>query len=348
MTSSIRKGRRIMAGILCAFLFSGLFGCRKKPADDPSPEVIDGGTHTERDPNAPKVIESKELTEFSAFVFLATRWRGDEIRSFDFRVKPDGNGTAAASEEITGISLPADDALLTALAEIIAKYDLASRNGLYDVTYGLPEEYQAYPFRAVYASGETLSFTVNNNPYAAWAEEVYDVFAAWFSARGIDDLEPESDGTPVMRFSLEFSEGGHSIRYTGITVREDKAIDGETHLLGKLVSGTEEEEQYRLFPEDYFEKITAVIRSSDLEKNYEFSCYDREAGNMGNHDRGYYGMGALTTADNEPDAEDLRLDMYLEFESGNRINVETKKASEIEGMRPLLDALTEYLDSLFR
>ncbi len=83
-------------------------------------------------------------------------------------------------------------------------------------------------------------------------------------------------------------------------------------------------------------------------KNYEFSFYDRAAGDWGNHDLGYYGMEPGTSADGEPDAEDKAVDLYMEFESGYGMNIETRKAGEIEGMRPLLDALIEYHESLFR
>lgn len=350
-----RKGRRVMAGLLCGLLIPGFSGCREKPEDV---QVIDGGTTTHRDPDAPTVIESTELTEFYASFWLDTRYRGNEIRFFSFSVEPDGNGTPTARlsarliarEKGSGISRQADGELLAALAEIVEKYGLAEQNGLYDVTAGLPEEFQAQPFLAVYASGEELSFTVNNDPLSAWAEEVYDTFAAWFASQGIDALEPALDESPMTRFSLEFTENGTMVWYTGITVDEATAIDGEDFLLGKLVNGElhGDEERYILFPEDYYEKVGAIVRASDLMKSYEFSFFDRQSGDWGNHDLGYYGMGPGTSADNEPDAEDLAVDLYMEFESGYRMNVDTRKASEIEGMRPLLDALIEYHESLFR
>ena len=342
--------RRVTAVVLCGILFSGLFGCRGETGGGPDTEVIDGGTHTHRDPDAPTVIESTELTGFSASFWLDTRYRGDEIRFFDFAVEPDGNGTLTAREDGSGIACPADDALLAALAGIVVRYDLASINGLYDVTAGLPEEFQAQPFRAVYASGEELNFTVNNDPLSAWAEAVYDAFADWFASHGIDALEPALDQSPMTRFSLEFTENGRTVWYTDITVDEARAIDGEDYLLGKLVNGdpTGDENRFILFPEDYYDKLSAIVRASDLMKNYEFSFYDRAAGNWGNHDLGYYGMGPGTSADNEPDAEDRAVNLYMEFESGYRMNIETRKAGEIGGMRPVLDALIEYHESLFR
>ncbi|MBQ2545139.1 MAG: hypothetical protein II557_02520 [Clostridia bacterium] len=341
-----KKGLRIMAATLCltsllAFLFGG---CR----DDGHPS---GGHTTHTDPDAPKTIQSTDLAEFSAAFYLNTRYRGDEEHRFEFTVSPDEGGTSVARETNTGISAPADRALTDALAAVIAKNDLAAQNGLYDVTAGLPPEYQAYPFEAVYASGERLSFTVNNNPYARWAEEVYDLFAAWFSAHGTDALEPELETSPVTRITLVLADGENVTCYGGVNVREENAIGGETYLLEKDADGREmfgtETAQRILFPDDFYERITAIVASSGLEKKYAFSYYDRAAGNYGNHDEGYFGWGGMTTADNEPDSDTQKVSLHLEYESGHRVSIDTRKPSEIEAMRPFLDELTAYLDSLF-
>ena len=347
-----RKGIRIMAAMLCFTASLGLLfsACRKsKPGDDPVP--VDGGNTTYQDPDAPKTVESKDLTEFSAVLWLDTRYRGDEYRLFDFSVAPDESGTPVASEAETGISAPADRDLLDALAAIIAQYGLAAQNGLYDVTAGLPPEFEAHPFTARYASGEEISFTVNNDPTSAWGEAVYDLFDEWFSARGEHALDPAADRTLLTRFDLEITDGERYTCYGGIHVDEDSAIDGETYLLEKEEIVGEpgaDPAATILFPADYYEKLTAIIADSPLERNYVFSYYDRAAGNNGNHDEGYFGWGDKTTADNEPDAEDRAVSIYLEYESGRRINIDTRKRSEIEAMQPLLDRLTAYLDPLFQ
>lgn len=345
-----RKGKRAMAVLIdLSLLMGGLPACRNTPPADPA--VISGGTTTHQDPDAPKVIESKELTEFSASMVLDNRWRGDEERSFAFSVEPDEQGILTASEGHTGISRPADKDLLDALAEVIAQNNLAAQNGLYDVTAGLPYEFEPFPFRAVYASGEELNFTVNNNPAAAWAEEVYDVFAGWFAMHGIDALEPARDGTPLTRFIMQVTEGTRTVWYTDITVSEEEAVDGETYVFGRLILNNgnvdRDEGRYCRITKELYEGIRSVIDATDLEKNYNFSFYNRQTGSMDNHDLGYYGMGPLTTADDEPDAENRALSLYMEFESGFSMNIETKKASEIEGMRSLIDALEAYLDPLF-
>ena len=82
-------------------------------------------------------------------------------------------------------------------------------------------------------------------------------------------------------------------------------------------------------------------------RTYDFSYYDRESGNYGNHDEGYFGFGDKTTADGEADSEDLYVDLYVEYESGRRMTIETKKASEIEGLQPLIGDLLAYFEPLF-
>lgn len=346
------KGLRAMALLLSAsalFSLFSLFGCRRQ-----DPEPIEGGTVTHVEQNVPKTVESKELTAFSAELFLSNRWYGDEAHEFLFLVTPsqDQDGAPTVSEANSGVSLPADEDLLTGLAAIIAEYDLASKNGLYDVTAGLPPEAAAHAFHAAYASGEEINFTVNNQPFSAWGEAVYDLYASWFEKHGITALYPDPEESALTRFILDFTENGRRVRYSDVHVPESDAVGGETYLLSKSVETEglfgEDSDKYILFPDDYFEKLTALIAATDLDRKYLFSAYDRAANNYGNHDEGYFGWGDKTTADNEPDSETLKLSLHLTYESGHRVNIDTRKESEIDAMRPLIDTLTAYLDPLFQ
>ena len=101
----------------------------------------------------------------------------------------------------------------------------------------------------------------------------------------------------------------------------------------------ETEKKYILFPEDYYEEITGIFARSDLVVKYDFSYFD--------HGAGCYGMGSMTPADEEPDSDSAALVLYIEYESGKTISIDTKKASEIEGMRTLLAELLAYHGSLF-
>ena len=208
---------------------------------------------------------------------------------------------------------------------------------------------QVREFNVVYASGETLRFTINNEPYARWAEDIYGVFADWFSSQGIDALLPAQETSPVTRIRFVLQEDGIMRSYSGVNVQAENAINGETYLLnGEIYDLKLEKEildEYRLFPADYFERITEILGGYDIVTKYDFSRYDYEERNYGNHDKGYFGWG--NQPEGEEDSEVLSLTLHLEYESGKRINIDTKKASEIEGMKSVITDLLEYYDSLF-
>lgn len=338
-------------GALLTFL--GLAGAPALADEPPMPgEVIDGGLTERSDPSAPKTIKSRDITGFQAVFYLSTRWTAKGGHQFRFQVKKDAAGVLTASEEISAVSRPADAKLLAALQGVIEKWKLAQENGVYRVTSGLPPEFQPCSLQVDYASGEVLRFTQDNSPEAQWAEEFYDIFAAWFAEKGEMALYPPKETSPLSRLDLWFWDGDRIAMYGGIKVPEEMAIAGETSLLHKDIidQRTEKtiERAFMLFPQDYYARVTAIIAATDLVRNYDFSRYDHRAGNYGNHKAGYYGMGSKTTADNEPDSDSLYMELYLEYASGNRLTIKTKKTSEIEAMRPIIKQLVDYHESLFK
>ena len=266
-------------------------------------------------------------------------------------IKSDDKGVLTACENVYGVSSPADQELLTALQQVIDDYGLASVNGVNKVTSGLPPEFAPCRFRAGYGSGEMLQFTIDNDPYSQWGEDIYDIFAAWFSAKGINTLYPKEETSPLTRFMFIFNDGGLTIEYGTWNVKEDQAVDGETFLLERSVYNTESFEdisnEYIPIPDGYFGTLDGIIKKYDLLRKYLFSYYDHDADDFGNHDRGYYGMGDKTTADKEEDSPDLSLEFFVQYESGERMRIETKKKSEIDALRPALDEILAYHEPLF-
>ena len=345
----------ITVSIIC---LSGCSGEEKKDVTINKYEPVEeeeltetGNTTVRTDYDAVKEIKSKDISDFYVSFLNLNRWRGDEIHSFNFQVKPDENGVLTASENLSGIGAPADDELLIKLQEIIDKYELVSSNGVYEVNLSLAPEYHECEMEVNYASGESFKFTTINNPYADWTEEIYDVFAQWFSQKGDDSLYPDKETSVVTRFDLRMNKNGTWYDYGGINVPEEMAVNGEKYLLHRDIYDDNAQktisEDFILFPEGYFEKITEILAKYDVVLKYDFSRFDHNDLNYGNHDEGYFGWGNKTTADGEEDAQDMKIDMYVEFESGNRMSIGTQKPSEIEGMEPLTGELTEYLDSLF-
>ena len=311
-----------------------------------------GGTTDRSDPSAPKTIKSRDITGFEAVFYMSTRWTAKGGHQFRFQVRKDAAGVLTASEEISAVSRPADAKLLAALQAVIEQWKLAQENGVYRVTAGLPPQAQPCSLQVDYASGEVLRFTSNNNPFAQWSENFYDIFAAWFAEKGEEALYPPKETSQLTRLDITFRDSGRIADYGGTKVPGEMAIDGETYLLSRRIfdSRTEKsvEKAFMLFPQDYYARVTAIIAATDLVRNYDFSRYDHRAGNYGNHEAGYYGMGRKTTADNEPDSGSLSLELYMEYASRKRITIETKKPSEIEAMRPIIKQLVDYHESLFK
>ena len=340
-----KKGRMLMNIVLSGLLLAGLFGCSKEE------EVIDGptsGDHIhEVDPDAPKTVASSNIISLDIALFLANRYYGDENSDFHFILQK-SEDELYAIEEFSGVKEKADDALLNAIQKVIKDNDLASNNGVYDVTAGIAPDYQARRFFVEYDSGETIDFTMNNNPYAIWGEQLYDAFTNWLMSKGIDTLEPSLEDSVLTRVRFAFTEDGVKTEYSDLSITEN----GEKKLvLSKSLYNVRKDktikDKQRDFPQDYFEQMTRIIFDSGLLRNYAFSYYDHKDNNYGNHDEGYYGMGDKTTFDEEKDSEDLELMIHLVYASGKRINVDTKKASEIEGFRKLIEQIMEYHESLF-
>ena len=80
---------------------------------------------------------------------------------------------------------------------------------------------------------------------------------------------------------------------------------------------------------------------------YRIKVYLWKNNNYGNHEDGYFGWGSSPTEE-EPDEEGEGVSLYLEYEDGKHINIETRKHSELEGMKPMIGELAEYYSTLFK
>ena len=330
----LRKGRFIMITLLTVLMAFGVAGCHRE-------RVESGGVTDKTDPNAPKEIKSKDITEFSVNFYHETRKNIDDEQFFNFEVKKSDQGVLMAVENKTGISGEADEDLLKSLQEVIDRYHLVAMNGYYRVTAGLPPECQKSTLLVLYESGEKLTFTTNNNPSARWTAAIYDVFAKWFASKGNDSLYPKREDTPVTRMDIHIVENNIVRRFETMYVKEENAIDGDNHLLTKLIWDDEKKEtierKYIRIPEDYYENITAILKKYDFDLKYGYSYFE--------HHKGFYGFNELYDLD-EQDTDDF-VDLYIEFESGDRMSLETRKASEIAAMKDLLNDLITYNDPLF-
>ena len=297
-------------------------------------DILCGGVTDRTDKNAPDKILSKDLTGFYANFFLSTRCTRDQRHNFCFSVKQT-DGALTAWDEISGCRSEADDKLLSELQKIIELNDLAKRNGIYKVTAGLPPEFQPCYLIVDYASGERLSFTENNEPEAAWAKQMYLLAADWFAQKGSPAMLPPNEKEQVEKLSVELNEKGLKTRYSAILVDDENAINGERELFCKRVWSYDEEKTvckvFALFPEDFYIKVSAVINSFDLRP------FDRCSA--------LYGMGRNMTKRKDEDSADLKI--HITYVNGHRLNIDTSDPNDIEMLRPMINELFGYYDSLF-
>lgn len=158
---------------------------RSKKEEHSKSEPVCGSVIDKTNPNAPKVIRSKDIAEFRTLFHLYTRKTVGGKHRFAFSVKTDDNGVFKATEEYSAVACVADKTLTEGLQVVIDKNKLALKNGVYKIVAGLPPEYGECMLCVKYASGETLNFTVNNDPNARWAEMFCDTFAACFLKNGV-------------------------------------------------------------------------------------------------------------------------------------------------------------------
>lgn len=316
----------------------------------PHSEHLCGGTIDNTDNKAPKVITSKQLTYFSACVYLSTRENQNGEHNFDFEIKQSESSTLTAYEHNLSVSCKADTRMLESLQTIIDKFSLALKNGENRITAGLPPEYQPCTFKALYASGEQLYFRYDNDPFAQWAEEVYTVFAEHFAQNGERSLVAQTEQSQVTHVRFVLHKDGKQYWYSGINVDDDKAINGQTYLLQRQVYDFAAKQtlsrRFILFPQDFYENITAILDRHSLAAKYDLSRYDRQHRDFGNHSRGYFGFGEKPEGD-DPDIESESIALHVKYESGKTVTVSTAKRGEIDGMQPLVTDLLHYLDPLF-
>ena len=270
---------------------------------------ITGGQTIKVDENAPKVIESKDIVKFATRFYLTDRWSADESNIFEFEIAEDESGKLVASEYISGLKEEADEELLTALQQVIDDENLVKYNGKYDVTAGLPPEFEAIYFVVDYASGEYLDFTMDNDPMSSWEEKIYRVFADWFESKGHSELYPMPETADIVSFKLT-------------------CIDGEEEFCS---------DDYKDISDETYKEIADIILKYNLVRNYDFSRFDYTKRDYGNHDRGYYGMGEHPE-DEHPD-QNIQLSMRIEYADDIKIRIETKMPSEFEAMKPMVEEI---------
>ena len=323
--------------LTCVMLITCLAGCGGG-TEEVKIRREKGGTIDNSDKKAPKKIESKDITGFSCTIILGGDW-GEEYLStggkeFNFCIKKNPAGDLTAYEEESGIEYPADDELLKGLQDLIDEYGLVYMNGTDKVTQALPPPYGEITFIADYASGEKLRFSVNNSPEADWEMAIYILFADWFSKNGIKDINTPERKVTRIDVTYKDTEDLINYRYFEIIDKDEEAPDGKGVFLAKYVYDVAaeksiEKEHFR-YPEDFFDNVTKIINDFDIRP------WDRTSPLYGfNH------PGSTSTKDQSDD-----IHIYLEYDDGYNISLYINDDENKELLKPLLDELFAYYDTI--
>ena len=201
------KNKVLFSLIALLTVFSS--GCSGRAEKEPVPTPpITGGKVDRSDTNAPKVIDSRDLTFFSYQFYLYGKYNYEKDSGYSFEVKKMDDGTVSLEEKSCyKVKCSTDEHILAALQSLIEKYGLAKMNGADEHTAGLPVEFQPCYFRAEYASGESIRYSTNNNPEDPFSREVVKLLGDEFAARGEDCFQPPVNASRIKRFDLEYTDG---------------------------------------------------------------------------------------------------------------------------------------------
>lgn len=309
-------------------------------------EPIEGGNTTRIDSNAPKEINSDNLVALKTNFFLYSELGSEFDASYEFEIKNYENGKAQLDCTTGGktINCEIDSSVLSDVNSIIKKYDLVKSNGIDKLTAGLPPEFDYSGFYAEYDSGETLSFSDNNNPRSEYNSELLKLFARAFADNGINDLLPPKETEEVVRFDFSMTDKDMCYIYGEILV----PIDELNRDLEDIATNDIDEDncitQIRKEPWDRSNKDGYEILYADPTPDY------------------YEGLGELfKEIDWKPYTEQTYAssgfsyqttpeyyEFYIEFAYGNKISGFSDDPETVEAFRPVAAKIMAYLDSFFK
>jgi len=172
-----------------AVLFCGcrLFAhFRDRKTDNSETVECDGGVVTHFDTDAPKTIESTEITVFKCEFSLIDAGEPDELGNAVYTLEAYvKDGVVAGSIESydryssrMNATFETDITFMEKLQEIAVKYSLAELNGQHYKVSGLPEMYGS-KLSVEYASGESIYAYNNQSRFLSYEcmKELVDLFA---------------------------------------------------------------------------------------------------------------------------------------------------------------------------
>ena len=295
---------------------------RARAPQSPPP---DGGTVTYRDSNAPKVIQSKEITALSTYFYCLDRYTPNSASHYAFEIVPEGDLWRLTLSGTDGASAVIDREALSRVQAIIDEYKLAEHNGIYRVTAGLPVQFSPCSLNADYASGENLNFTLNGSIDRPWCIDLRNCFFDLFAEAGLARFQPPKEAITIDACSIAFSVGDIAYSYDSM---EDE--DGKTRYCRTEydMAGQEESAEAVIdFHPDIYRGLQQVIEDCHLESLTKLIGTDFDF-HMPHTTEGY-------------------LEITIDYENGRKLWLQAAGDRIPEEWYPMREALKEYLDALF-
>ncbi len=309
-----------------------------------------GGTDRQEDPNAPKVIESKNIVDFDIHVCCYNKWLG-RIEPVCFSVRKETeNGLFILTRGETKVET--GETFLSKLQEIIDEYGLVKINGQYEYTHGILPEFNNYIITTVYDSGERLHFDTKGTPESKWCAAMRKALCDELVRHGITDMLPPEEDRKLRRFTLEFNEWPLHTYYSTIRTQEDEEGKPAVHFVKAVWNRETRETEYRniiTVPDGFYARITELVEETGLREfsngNIDFPGSPFPGVMMGAGAGTMFGMQQPAV---EIDKEHTPVIHYCaEGESGKQCNAFYYGDDIPEGLKKAAAVIREYLDGVF-
>ena len=294
------------------------------------------GRHIDNsDPNAPKEIASRKIVDFEAYFCtrnnIGSAWKpGSPAFLFlSMTVRKDEEGRYILTAE--GHKVETDEVFLEEIQGIIEKHSLVRLNGTNEHTEGLPTEFQPYTLKAVYDSGERLSFSVTGNPGYEWCRDLKNALCYELARHGIEDLLPPKADRTIVRFDLKYDEWPRNIRYNSIYLKGDAYGKPCLHYIKSIWNKETKESEFEriinVTPE-FYAHISELIEKTRL-RDYSNGCID-------------YPDGVTFDTNSKP-----AIGYCAQGESDVQFNTFVIGENISDGLKAAAAVIREYIESVF-
>ncbi|MBQ4067546.1 MAG: hypothetical protein IJD22_07880 [Clostridia bacterium] len=207
----MKKMFYVIAGIALAVVTVPILVCLTTGCKKADPDTIDGGVvKSYTDPDAPKVIESTEITDFDCTVsMLSSSYEEFRGREYSFKATLQDNSVKGTysyytrgSDDRADYSFEADDGFMSSLYGIVSKYELSQHNGYYHFVSGLPAMYGS-KLTVLFASGEKIYASDNQSSFIG-ADVLRELIALFEGSAGVKN-EKEWSGIEFSRSHMNWN-----------------------------------------------------------------------------------------------------------------------------------------------